>query len=117
MARLDNDTDFGYDKKVDIWSLGIATYELLIGCPAFEASSYEELLEKIEKGEYHIPHQITLSVEAISFLNGMLQYNPNIRLDVFELSKQYFLTRNASSFHTRYGFESKYYFKCQRREI
>ena len=29
----------------------------------------------------------------------MLQYNPNIRLDVFELSKQYFLTRNASSFH------------------
>ena len=100
MARLDNDTDFGYDKKVDIWSLGIATYELLIGCPAFEASSYEELLEKIEKGEYHIPHQITLSVEAISFLNGMLQYNPNIRLDVFELSKQYFLTRNASSFHS-----------------
>ena len=99
-ARLDNDTDFGYDKKVDIWSLGIATYELLIGCPAFEASSYEELLEKIEKGEYHIPHQITLSVEAISFLNGMLQYNPNIRLDVFELSKQYFLTRNASSFHS-----------------
>ena len=46
MARLDNDNEFGYDKKADIWSLGILTYELLIGCPAFEASSYEELLGK-----------------------------------------------------------------------
>ena len=99
MARLDNDTEFGYDKKADIWSLGIATYELLIGCPAFEASSYEELLGKIENGEYHIPHQVTLSIEAISFLNGMLQYNPNRRLDVAELSKQYFLTRDVKSFH------------------
>ncbi len=98
-AHLDNDTEFGYDKKADIWSLGILTYELLIGCPPFEASSYEELLEKIEKGEYHIPHQVTLSIEAISFLNGMLQYNPEKRLDVFALSKQYFLTRNVSSFH------------------
>jgi serine/threonine protein kinase len=100
MARLDNDTEFGYDKKADIWSLGISTYELLIGCPAFEASSYEELLKKIEKGEYHIPHQVTLSIEAISFLNGMLQYNPNNRLDVFALSKQYFLTRNVANFHS-----------------
>ena len=99
MARIDNNNDFGYDKKADIWSLGTATYELLIGCPAFEASSYEQLLEKIEKGEYRIPHQVTLSIEAISFLNGMLQYNPERRLDVFELSKQYFLTRNVSNFH------------------
>jgi len=99
MARLDNDNEFGYDKKADIWSLGILTYELLIGCPAFEASSYEELLGKIENGEYHIPHQVTLSIEAVSFLNGMLQYDPNRRLDVTDLSKQYFLTREVSSFH------------------
>jgi serine/threonine protein kinase len=49
MARIDNDTEFGYDEKADIWSLGTNTYELLVGCPAFEASSYEELIEKIMK--------------------------------------------------------------------
>ena len=98
MARLDNNNDFGYDQKVDIWSLGVLTYQLLIGCPPFEASSYNELLGKIENGEYHIPHKVTLSIEAISFLNGMLQYNPEKRLDVFELSKQYFLTRNVNNF-------------------
>ena len=98
MARIDNDNDYAYAQKADIWSLGVVTYELLIGCPPFEASSYEELLDKIEKGKYRIPHQVILSTEAISFLNGMLQYNPENRLDVTELSKQYFLTRNVSTF-------------------
>ena len=50
LARIDNETSFGYDQKADIWSLGTITYELLIGCPTFEASSYEELKKKIEKG-------------------------------------------------------------------
>lgn len=99
MARIDNDTDFGYDQKADIWSLGTITYELLIGCPAFEASSYEELIEKIEKGNYRIPHDIVLSKEAISFLNGMMRYDPKTRLNIDELAKQQFLTRDASSFH------------------
>ena len=99
MARIDNDTEFGYDEKADIWSLGAITYELLVGCPAFEANSYEELITKIEKGNYKIPHEIILSKEAISFLNGMMRYDPKSRLSVADLSKQFFLTRDASSFH------------------
>ena len=98
MARIDNDNDYAYDQKADIWSLGVVTYELLIGCPPFEASSYEELIRKVENGDYRIPHHVVLSIEAISFLNAMLQYNPERRLDVSELSKQYFLTRNPSTF-------------------
>ena len=99
MARIDNDTEFGYDEKADIWSLGTITYELLVGCPAFEASSYEELIQKIDEGNYKIPHEIILSKEAICFLNGMMRYDPKTRLSVEELSKQYFLTRDPSTFH------------------
>ena len=91
--------NFGYGLKADIWSLGTCTYELLIGCPAFEASSFEELFEKVEKGEYHIPPEINISIEAIAFLSGMLRYNPESRLDINSLSKQYFLTRDVSTFH------------------
>jgi len=99
MMRIDNNTTFGYDQKADIWSLGTSTYELLIGCPAFDASSYEELFKKIENGEYRIPGEINLSIEAISFISGMLRYDPQSRLDIESLSKQYFLTRDVSSFH------------------
>ena len=99
MARIDNDTEFGYDEKADIWSLGTITYELLVGYPAYEASSYEELITKIEEGNYKIPHEIILSREAISFLNGMMRYEPKSRLSVEELSKQFFLTRDPSTFH------------------
>ena len=99
MMRIDNNTTFGYDQKADIWSLGTSTYELLIGCPAFDASSYEELFKKIENGEFRIPGEINLSIEAISFISGMLRYDPQSRLDIESLSKQYFLTRDVSSFH------------------
>ena len=99
LMRVDNNTTFRYDQKADIWSLGTCTYELLIGCPAFDASSYEELFKKIENGEYRIPGEINLSIEAISFISGMLRYDPQSRLDIESLSKQYFLTRDVSSFH------------------
>jgi len=99
LARIDNETSFGYDQKADIWSLGTITYELLIGCPTFEASSYEELKKKIEKGEYRIPHEINISKEAIYFLTGMLRYNPSTRLDIESLNKQHFITRDVSKFH------------------
>jgi serine/threonine-protein kinase ULK/ATG1 len=99
LARIDNETSFGYDQKADIWSLGTITYELLIGCPTFEASSYEELSKKIEEGEYRIPHEINISKEAIYFLTGMLRYDPSTRLDIESLNKQHFITRDVSTFH------------------
>ena len=99
MNKMDNDCEFGYDQKADIWSLGTITYELLVGFPAFEASSYEELFQKVENGNYKIPHEIVLSKEAICFLNGMMQYNPANRLKVEDLAKQYFLTRDVKTFH------------------
>jgi serine/threonine protein kinase len=99
MARIENDSDFGYDQKADIWSLGTITYELLIGCPAFDATSYDELIQKIEKGNYRIPHDISLSKEAIAFLNGMMRYDPKTRLSIDELAKQFFLTKDISTFH------------------
>ena len=99
LEKIENDPNFGYDKSADIWSLGTITYELLIGCPAFDARNAEELVQKIEKGNYKIPHHILLSKEAISFLNGMIRYDEKSRLTIEELSKQQFLTKDVSKFH------------------
>ena len=90
-----NDTK-GYDEKVDIWSLGTLCYEMLIGKATFEAESMRELQSKIEKGEYTLP--MTLSKEAVSFLNAMLQYDSKCRLTADELSRHHFLIKNIKDF-------------------
>ena len=90
-----NDTR-GYDEKVDIWSLGTLCYEMLIGKATFEANTMKELAFKVEKGEYTLP--TTLSKEAVSFLNAMLQYDSKCRLTAEELSRHHFLTRDIKDF-------------------
>ena len=87
----------GYDQKADIWSLGTICYEMAIGQCAFDADKIDELIQKIEKGEYMIP--TTLSQELISFINGMLQYDPKQRLTIEQLAKHSFLSMNPNQFH------------------
>ena len=87
----------GYDQKADIWSLGTICYEMIIGEYAFDAEDMNELVEKIEKGTYTVP--TSLSSEIVSFINGMLQYDPQKRLSIYELIKHPFLTKEVKDFH------------------
>ena len=82
----------GYDQKADIWSIGTLCYEMLIGKSAFDSETLGELVQKVENGSYKIPTH--LSKELISFLNGMLQYNAEKRLNANELARHHFLTKN-----------------------
>ena len=86
----------GYDQKADIWSLGTICYEMLIGKCVFNAEDLDELVEKVENGSYTVP--TTLSKEVISFLNGMLQYDANTRLNIDQLSKHCFLNKKVKNF-------------------
>ena len=87
----------GYDIKADIWSLGAICYEMLIGKAAFDADDMDELAEKIEEGTYKVP--TSLSKEVISFLNGMLQYEPKARLNSAQLLNHPFLKEDVKNFH------------------
>ena len=87
----------GYDSKIDVWSLGSICNEMLIGKPAFDAEDMIELIKNIEKGDYQVPTH--LSREVISFLNGMLQYDSEIRLSTEQLIKHRFLTDDINNFH------------------
>ena len=86
----------GYDEKADIWSLGTICYEMLIGEGVFNAQNMNDLVKKVECGNYHVP--TNLSKEVVSFLNGMLQYDAKNRLSAEELSRHYFLNKNVIEF-------------------
>ena len=88
--------NIGYDEKADIWSIGTVCYELLIGKAVFNAKTMNDLVDKVQSGNYTLPK--TVSKEVVSFLNAMLQYDSKLRLSAEELSKHVFLTRNPSDF-------------------
>ncbi len=86
----------GYDEKADIWSLGTLCYEMLVGHMAFSGSSMQELFQKVRQGTYSLP--TNLSKEVVSFINGMLQKDPNKRMSAKDLLKHDFLTKNVKQF-------------------
>ena len=96
----------GYDEKADIWSLGTICYEMLIGSPLFNADkfenfnadNFENFKKKVNNGNYNIPNNLHLSIEAILFLNSMLQYEPYLRVDINTLAKHKFLTLDPKNF-------------------
>ena len=87
----ENYKNLGYNNKCDIWSIGICCYEMLTGESPYCTDNIDVLFEKVEKGEYFLP--INLSEETISFINGMLQYDANKRLNIDELSNHKFLKK------------------------
>jgi len=64
----------GYDKEVDMWSVGVITYILLCGFPPFYSESVPEVFEQIMKAEYDYPEEYwdEISAEAKDFIDHLL---------------------------------------------
>ena len=87
-----------YDEKADIWSLGTLFYEMITGDNLFKAKNLPELQSQAENGIYFLSLQYDLSYEIISFLNSMLQYEPENRATTEELLKHPFLNKKVHEF-------------------
>ena len=85
-----------YTQAVDIWSIGTACYEMLMGQIIEYSNNPKEVLKKINNGLYAIPSKI--SRELSSFLSSMFQPNPNKRLSAAQLANHPFLKRKVTDF-------------------
>ena len=94
--KMDFTNDFGYGKKVDIYSLGIICFYLLTGHPPFDVHTIGDLVSETKKGKFIISKDF--SKETISFLNYMLRYDPKKRLNINQLSKHKFIANNVKDF-------------------
>eukprot|EP00834_Sanchytrium_tribonematis_P004202 NODE_193_length_13314_cov_0.305638.p7 type:complete len:268 gc:universal NODE_193_length_13314_cov_0.305638:1758-955(-) len=79
-----------YHKSVDLWSLGILAYELLIGKPPFEQDNTKETYRAIRKGDYD---ESKLTAEAKNFVAGLLQLKPENRRSLKRCLRHPFLTK------------------------
>ena len=87
-----------YNNKLDLWSLGVMTYELLTGHPPFLGDTNKDIYNQILEGKYKLPSSLIASVEIITFINGLLQYDPQKRLDWDGIKRHDFLNKNVQEF-------------------
>jgi hypothetical protein len=67
-----------HDAGVDVWTLGVLAFELLVGHPPFEAEGHTETYRRILKLDYAFPPHV--SPEARDFVRRLLQREPAKRL-------------------------------------
>jgi calcium/calmodulin-dependent protein kinase (CaM kinase) II/calcium/calmodulin-dependent protein kinase I len=70
-----------YGTEVDIWSIGVICYVLLVGYPPFFDDDQKKLFKKIKSGSYHFHDEYwsNTSSEAIDMIKKMLCVNQSDR--------------------------------------
>jgi len=81
-----------HDDKVDLWSLGVLTYEFLVGKPPFEAESNNETYKRITKVDVKYPSHV--STEAKDLISRLLRKVPSQRLSLAEVMDHPWIKNN-----------------------
>ncbi|KAH8085957.1 kinase-like protein [Cristinia sonorae] len=75
-----------HSEKVDLWALGVLTYEFIVGTPPFEElSGHNATYKRIAKVDLRIPEGV--SPEARDLITKLLQYDPEKRLPLSEVRR------------------------------
>ncbi|EDW14065.2 aurora kinase C [Drosophila mojavensis] len=72
-----------HTKNVDLWSLGVLCFELLVGHAPFFSKTYEETYQKILKVDYKTPEHV--SKAAAHLISKLLVLNPMHRMPLDQI--------------------------------
>ena len=86
----------GHSFEVDIWSIGIIIYILLIGKPPFETTSAKETLKRIRMKNYSFPQNGIISEPAKELIQNILVLEPHKRPSLKEILESDFMTMGTS---------------------
>ena len=86
----------GHSYEVDIWSIGIIIYILLIGKPPFETNNVKETYKRIRLRNYSFPQNAKISEPAKDLIQNILVLEPHRRPTLDEILKSDFMNMGTS---------------------
>ncbi|MBW0464548.1 hypothetical protein O181_004263 [Austropuccinia psidii MF-1] len=85
-----------HTEKVDLWALGVLTYEFLVGVPPFEdLSGHHGTYKKISRVDFKIPSSV--SAEASDLIRKLLKHEPGDRLPLPMVANHPWILKYAKS--------------------
>jgi polo-like kinase 1 len=81
----------GHSYEVDIWSLGVIIFTLLVGKPPFETSKVKTTYRRIKANAYNFPEHIIVSDEAKDLVIRVLNLDPLLRPTLDQILNHKFL--------------------------
>ena len=88
------DGSAGHSYEVDVWSLGVLIYTMLIGKPPFETNDVKLTYRRIKMNAYSFPEQVNISKEARDLVSEILVSDPKSRPSLDQVLSHSFMTRN-----------------------
>jgi polo-like kinase 1 len=86
----------GHSYEVDIWSLGVIMYTLIIGKPPFETNNVKETYKRIKSGNYSFPEHAIISEPAKDLIQSILVLDPYKRPKLDEILAHDFFNMGVS---------------------
>lgn len=81
----------GHSYEVDVWSLGVVIYTLIIGRPPFETPEVKSTYKKIKMCAYSFPEHIPFSDNVRNIISKILQLDPSKRPTLDEIMQHPFI--------------------------
>lgn len=82
-----------FDEKIDIWAIGVLTYECIAGVSPFYHPNDQEIVQAIIDCKYSIP--ANFPKELVEFLDQIFRKKPEDRATLAELLRHRFLATSA----------------------
>jgi polo-like kinase 1 len=94
----------GHSFEVDVWSMGVILYTILIGKPPYEAKDVKSTYQRILNNEYSFPRHVEVSAYAKSMIQSMLQSTPSdryVQVDIRYYCRPFTLASSNTAIHFR----------------
>ncbi|TGZ60781.1 hypothetical protein CRM22_008340 [Opisthorchis felineus] len=93
------DPESSYENSVDTWSLGVLTYEMLVGQVPFVGETPQDVANQILSCEPRLPGEF--DADAVELISSMLQKRPELRISLTGIHSHPWMRQHAEFSLTR----------------